>query len=85
MCGGNRFIHRNERAKEQSALKAAVNPSNRAGQHVTRAILKAANDLKAYDTSLRLQWIPGHCANVGNDTTDRPTKEAAGTHEPHPF
>jgi hypothetical protein len=35
--------------------------------------------------SLRLQWIPGHCSNTGNDAADRLAKEAVGSHKSHPF
>jgi ribonuclease HI len=69
----------------QSALKAIANPSNRAGQHIVHAIFKIAKDLKSLGVSVRLQWIPGHCNNLGNDTADRLAKEAVGLEKSHPF
>ena len=39
----------------------------------------AANNLKTRGISLRLQWIPGHCSNPGNDMADHLAKEAVGS------
>jgi hypothetical protein len=69
----------------KSALQAIANPSNNSRQHIVNAILKAARNLKAQDISLRLQWIPGHCNNPGNDAADRLAREAVGPNRSHPF
>jgi ribonuclease HI len=59
----------------QSALKAILNPSNKAGQHIVHSIFEAATDLQSAGVSVRLQWIPGHCNNPGNDRADRLAKQ----------
>jgi hypothetical protein len=69
----------------QSALKAILNPSNKAGQHIVHSIFEAATDLQSAGVSVRLQWIPGHCNNPGNDTADRLAKEAVEKEISHPF
>ncbi|THC88516.1 hypothetical protein EYZ11_012034 [Aspergillus tanneri] len=68
-----------------SALQAIRNPSNKSGQRIIYAILQAARELKTRGLSLRLQWIPGHCDDPGNDAADRLAKEAVGPKGTHPF
>ena len=41
--------------------------------------------MKARGLPLRLQWVPGHCNNPGNDTADQLAKEAIGPNGAHPF
>jgi hypothetical protein len=68
-----------------SALQAIRNPSNKSGQRITHAILQAASEVQANGTTLRLQWMPGHCDNPGNDAADRLAKNAASPGKTHPF
>ncbi|THC90426.1 hypothetical protein EYZ11_010103 [Aspergillus tanneri] len=68
-----------------SGLQAIKNPSNKSGQRIIHAILRAAWELAARGIPLRLQWIPGHCDDPGNDTADHLAKEAVGLRETHPF
>lgn len=60
-----------------SALQAIQNPGNKLGQQIIHAILQAATNTKTHGVTIRLQWIPGHCAAPGNDSADRLAKEAA--------
>jgi ribonuclease HI len=68
-----------------SALQAIRNPRNKSGQRIIYAILQAAAELKARGIPLRLQWIPGHSDNPGNDAADKLAKEAVGPDKMHPF
>ena len=68
-----------------SALRAIRNPGTKPGQRIIYAILQSTEELKTQGTSLRLQWIPGHCDNPGNDAADRLAKEAVGPKGTHPF
>jgi hypothetical protein len=45
---------------------------------MVQAILKAVQELKARGIGIRLQWIPGHCNDPGNDAADRLAKGAIG-------
>lgn len=69
----------------QSALQAIIRPSNKSGQHIVHTILEATKSLAAHNVRLRLQWIPGHSDNPGNDAADRMAKAAVGSDEPHRF
>ncbi|KAJ9484061.1 hypothetical protein VN97_g9328 [Penicillium thymicola] len=69
----------------RSALQAIQNPGNKSGQRIIHAILQAATEVQTSGIALCLQWIPGHCDNPGNDTTDRLAKEAASPGKTHPF
>ena len=80
-----RLLTRTIICDSQSALKAILNPSNKAGQHIVHSIFEAAKALKSTGVSVRLQWIPGHCNNSGNDTAERLAKEAAEKEKSHPF
>jgi ribonuclease HI len=53
-----------------SALQAIKNPHNNSRQQIIYAILQAASELKAQGIPLRLQWIPGHSNNPGNNAAD---------------
>ncbi|KAJ5593545.1 hypothetical protein N7537_010449 [Penicillium hordei] len=68
-----------------SALQAFQNPGNKPGQRIIHAILQAATEAQATGIALRLQWIPGHCDNPGNDAADRLAKDAASPGKSHPF
>ncbi|CAG8068633.1 unnamed protein product, partial [Penicillium nalgiovense] len=69
----------------RSALQATQNVRNRSGQRIIHAILQAATEIQARHVALRLQWMPGHCGNVGNEAADRLAKEAAQPGKTHPF
>jgi ribonuclease HI len=69
----------------RSTLQAIQNPGNKSGQRITHAILQAAIEVQAKGISLRLQWIPRHCDNAGNDAADRLAKDAASPGKTHPF
>ncbi|KAI3112960.1 hypothetical protein CBS147330_9895 [Penicillium roqueforti] len=49
------------------------------------AILSAATEIQARNIALRLQWIPGHCDDPGNDAADQLAREAARPGKTHPF
>ena len=68
-----------------SALQAIQNPGNKSGQQIIHAILQAATNTKTHGIAIRLQWVPGHCDEPGNDTADRLAKEAAIPGKTHPF
>lgn len=68
-----------------SALQAIRNPRNKSGQRIIHATLQAASELKARGIQLRLQWIPGHCDNPGNDAADRLARRAVGSNRMHHF
>ncbi|CDM38421.1 Probable transposable element [Penicillium roqueforti FM164] len=69
----------------RSALQAIQNAKNRSGQRIVHAILQTATEVQAKNITLRLQWMPGHCENAGNDAADRRAKEAAEPGKTHPF
>ena len=69
----------------KSALQAIQNVKNKSGQRIVHAILQAATEVQGENIKLRLQWMPGHCENRGNDTADRLAKEAAQPGKTHPF
>jgi ribonuclease HI len=69
----------------KSALPATRNPGNKSGQRIIHAILQAATEVQAEGIALRLQWLPGHCENAGNDAADRLAKDAAHPGKTHPF
>ena len=66
-------------------MQAIQNPGNKSGQRIVYAILQAATRSKRRESQLRLQWMPGHCENPGNDAADRLAKEAAQPGKTHPF
>jgi hypothetical protein len=68
-----------------SALQAIANSWNKSGQRIIQAILQSARELNTRGIPLRLQWVPGHCNDPGNDTADRLAKEAVGPDKLHPF
>jgi ribonuclease HI len=68
-----------------SALQAIRNPSNKSGQRIIRATLQAASEMKARGIPIRLQWVPEHCDDPGNDEADRLAREAVGPRKMHPF
>jgi ribonuclease HI len=68
-----------------SALQAIANSWNKSGQRTIQAILQSARELNTRGIPLRLQWVPGHCNDPGNDTADRLAKEAVGPDKLHPL
>lgn len=68
-----------------SALQAIANSWNKSGQRIIQAILQSARELNTRGIPLRLQWVPGHCDDPGNDAADRLAKEAVGPDKLHPF
>ena len=69
----------------RSALQAVQSARNRSGQRIVHAILQAGAEVLAAGIALRLQWVPGHCDNPGNDAADRLAKDAASPGKTHPF
>jgi ribonuclease HI len=69
----------------KSALQSIQNARNKSGQRIVHAILSAATEVQARNIALRLQWIPGHCDDPGNDAADRLAREAARPGKTHPF
>ena len=68
-----------------SALQAIENPRNKSGQQIIHAILRTATNTKTHGIAVRLQWVPGHCDEPGNDAADRLAKDAATPGQTHPF
>jgi ribonuclease HI len=69
----------------RSALQAVQSARHKSGQRIVHAILQAAAEVLAVGIALRLQWMPGHCDNPGNDAADRLAKNAASPGKTHPF
>lgn len=57
------------------ALQAVANLTSKSGQQVIYEILRAERTLQVQDTSIRLQWIPGHSNDPGNDATNQLAKQ----------
>ena len=68
-----------------SALQAIRNPRNKSGQRIIHAILQAASELRSRGIPLRLQWIPGHCDDPGNEAADKLARMAVGPDKMHLF
>jgi ribonuclease HI len=69
----------------RSSLQAIQSARNKSGQRIVHAILQAATEVLAAGIALRLQWVPGHCDNPGNDAADQQAKNAARPGKTHPF
>lgn len=69
----------------KSALQAIKSVRNKSGQRIVHAIHQTATEVQTAGTALRLQWVPGHCDNPGNDAADRMAKLAASPGKSHPF
>ncbi|KAI2736048.1 hypothetical protein DTO013E5_9203 [Penicillium roqueforti] len=67
------------------ALQAIQNPGNKSGQQIIYAIIQAATNIKIHGVTIRLQWLPGHCAAPGNDSADCLAKKAAIPGKTHTF
>jgi ribonuclease HI len=71
--------------ESRSALQAIKSVRNKSGQRIVHAIHQAAIEVQTAEIALRLQWVPGHCDNPGNDAADRMAKHAASPGKSHPF
>ncbi|EED11822.1 conserved hypothetical protein [Talaromyces stipitatus ATCC 10500] len=67
-------------SNSKSAIQAIKNPRNTSRQRVIEAINQSAYELDSRGIPLRLQWIPGHCDDLGNDAADRLAKAAEPTY-----
>ena len=68
-----------------SALQAIQNPGNKSGQQIIHTILRTATNTKTHGIAVRLQWVPGHCDEPGNEAADRLAKGAAIPGQTHLF
>ena len=69
----------------RSALQAIKSARNKSGQRIVHAIHQAATEVQTAEIALRLQWVPGHCDNHGNEAADLMAKHAASPCKPHLF
>jgi ribonuclease HI len=69
----------------KSALQAIANPSTRPGQHIVHRILDLTQRLREIRIQIRLQWVPGHSGNPGNEAADKVAKDVVSLEEEHQF
>lgn len=67
------------------ALQAIQNSKTKSAQQIIYAILQSAKNTKPHRIVIRLQWIPRHYKELGNDAADQLAREAAVTGKTHPF
>ena len=68
-----------------SALQAIANLRNKSGQRIIQTITHSARELDARGIPLRLQWVPGHCGDPGNEAADRLAREAVSPNKKTPI
>ena len=68
-----------------SALQAIANLRNKSGRRIIQAITHSARELDARGIPLRLQWVPGHCGDPGNEAADRLAREAVSPNKKTPI
>ena len=56
----------------QAAIRRCVKPHPTAGQHLSLEIIANIQTIlnPRPDTQVRIQWLPGHTAVLGNDSAD---------------
>ena len=60
----------------QAAIMRVANLKPGPGQETAVAVAKASNALKALNSTITVQWVPGHTNVPGNEAADRLAKKA---------